>query len=100
VSFEVRIRLESDVDFVQVPDQFLCAAKQRGFKVTVDPTGLAPGLHCGSVRGYDADAPGKGFLFSLPVTITKPVRGPYWSPARTCTRLCCSYHLSANLTSL
>ena len=73
VGFEVRIRLEVDADYIEVPDQFLCAAKPRGFKICVDPTKLAAGPHYANVLGYDAQSPERGPLFTVPITTTKAI---------------------------
>lgn len=72
VDFEMRIRLEADADFVLCPERMVCAAASKSFKCKVDPTKLAPGLHCATIRGYDAEMPERGPLFSVPITVTKP----------------------------
>jgi tripeptidyl-peptidase-2 len=74
VAFEVRVRLEADAEYITIPDQMVLQAKQGAFKIFIDPTKLEPGLHCANVKGYDAQNPERGPLFSVPITITKPVQ--------------------------
>eukprot|EP00040_Diaphanoeca_grandis_P014614 m.74252 g.74252 ORF g.74252 m.74252 type:complete len:1245 (+) comp24642_c0_seq1:95-3829(+) len=74
IDFEAKIRLESDQpDWVSVPAQFVMAAKPRGFKTLVDPRNLAPGEHTAHIYGYDTDAPERGPLFRVPITVTRPL---------------------------
>ncbi|KAK1385005.1 hypothetical protein POM88_022740 [Heracleum sosnowskyi] len=42
-------------------------------RIIVDPTNLSDGLHYYEVYGVDCNAPWRGPLFRLPITITKPI---------------------------
>lgn len=44
-----------------------------GVSIVVDPTGLKDGLHYAEVVGVDSEAPWRGPLFRIPVTICKPL---------------------------
>jgi tripeptidyl-peptidase-2 len=39
----------------------------------VDPTGLNEGLHYAEVVGIDCEAPWRGPIFRIPVTVVKPI---------------------------
>lgn len=43
------------------------------FSIVVDPTDLEVGLHYAEVVGIDSEAPWRGPLFRIPVTICKPL---------------------------
>lgn len=40
--------------------------------MTVDPTGLPPGVHTARIRAYDSSNVGRGTLFELPITVVQP----------------------------
>lgn len=43
----------------------------RNFNIRVDPTKLAPGLHCAAIKAYDTNNKGR-LVFSVPITVCKP----------------------------
>jgi tripeptidyl-peptidase II len=45
----------------------------RSFKIDVDPTELATGVHTAKVCGIDSDKPDRKVIFSIPITIIKPM---------------------------
>jgi hypothetical protein len=45
----------------------------RSFKIDVDPSQLTPGLYTAKVYGKDAANPSRGPLFSVPITVVKPI---------------------------
>ncbi len=66
-------RLASEADWVAVPEAIYTSASGRGFAVTVDPSGLKPGLHSTRVLLWDADRPeAVGPEIILPVTVVVP----------------------------
>ncbi|KAM0047332.1 putative tripeptidyl-peptidase II [Helianthus debilis subsp. tardiflorus] len=73
VPFEECIELRSSgKEVVKAPDYLLLTYNGRSFNVVVDPTKLSDGLHYFEVYGIDCNAPWRGPLFRIPVTITKP----------------------------
>lgn len=54
----------------------------KGFDLKVDPTMLPEGVHYAAVEGYDANNPGRGPLFTLPVTVIRPIKISPESDAR------------------
>lgn len=76
VDFELRFSLESDCYWIAAPEQHLCTSQARSFKITVDPTVLEPGVHCGHVVGRIVGAREQKQLFSVPVTVVKPTPCP------------------------
>ena len=73
VEYEMDVAVESTASWVETPDLFVLMNNGRAFKVTVDPTQLLPGVHTAHVRAYDAGNWEKGPLFSVPVTVIKPL---------------------------
>ena len=63
------------------PDHLLLMNNGRTFSIEVDPTDLESGLYTSNLVGYDAECPDKGSLFSLPITITKPMSLPENEPS-------------------
>jgi tripeptidyl-peptidase-2 len=77
VDYEKRVNLVVTEPWVQAPESLLLMHGGRRFEVRVDPTGLPPGAHFAEVRGLDAAAPDLGPLFSVPVTVVRPLElGP------------------------
>ncbi|KAL8257342.1 hypothetical protein R6Q59_029383 [Mikania micrantha] len=73
VPFEECIELHSSgKEVVRAPDYLLLTYNGRSFNVVVDPSKLSDGLHYFEVYGMDCNAPWRGPLFRIPVTITKP----------------------------
>ncbi|KAK9063197.1 hypothetical protein SSX86_017067 [Deinandra increscens subsp. villosa] len=73
VPFEECIELHcSGKEVVRAPDYLLLTYNGRSFNVVVDPSKLSDGLHYFEVYGIDCNAPWRGPLFRIPVTITKP----------------------------
>ncbi|XP_071686212.1 tripeptidyl-peptidase 2 [Rutidosis leptorrhynchoides] len=73
VPFEECIELHSSgKEVVKAPDFLLLTYNGRSFNVVVDPTKLSDGLHYFEVYGIDCNAPWRGPLFRIPITITKP----------------------------
>jgi len=73
VEFEMQVDLKSTVPWVQSPDHLVLLNNGRSFKIEVDPTNLPPGVHTGLVQGYDATRPGRGPMFSVPITVVRPL---------------------------
>ncbi|KAM7273027.1 hypothetical protein ACFE04_027691 [Oxalis oulophora] len=72
VPFEECIELHTEKSVVQAPEYLLLTNNGRSFNVVVDPTKLSDGLHYFELYGVDCKAPGRGPLFRIPITITKP----------------------------
>ncbi|KAL1831481.1 hypothetical protein ACET3Z_001132 [Daucus carota] len=73
VPFEECIELHSTGEaVVKAPDFLLLTHNGRTFNIVVDPTKLSDGLHYYEIYGIDTNAPWRGPLFRIPVTITKP----------------------------
>ncbi|MCC9607790.1 S8 family serine peptidase [Blastopirellula sp. JC732] len=73
-SFEMKVRLECDAEWVKSPEVFFLAYGGRDFEIEVDPTALPPGAHYTEIRGYDADNQAAGPLFRVPITVTQTVK--------------------------
>jgi len=73
VAFEMRFTLKATSSWVRVPDHLMLMHNGRSFKIEVDPTGLPPGVHTAKVLGYDSSAPNRGPMFSVPITVVRPL---------------------------
>ncbi|CAL9008689.1 unnamed protein product [Prunus brigantina] len=74
VPFEECIELHSsEKAVVRAPDYLLLTHNGRSFNIVVDPTNLSEGLHYYELHGVHCNAPWRGPLFRIPVTITKPM---------------------------
>lgn len=74
VRFEECIQLYStEKSIAHTPEYLLLTHNGRSFNIIVDPTKLNHGLHFHEVYGVDCKAPWRGPLFSVPITITKPL---------------------------
>ncbi|KAJ2390331.1 hypothetical protein GGI23_005644, partial [Coemansia sp. RSA 2559] len=82
--FEQRVLLVSDASWVRVPEALYIANAGQVFNAKVDATQLEPGrLHIASIDGYDSTNVGRGPIFTIPVTVTKPLE----VGASACVRL-------------
>eukprot|EP00249_Psilotum_nudum_P018372 c26772_g1_i1 orf=205-4470(+) len=73
VPFEEHIQLAGYPSWVKTPYYMLLMHNGRTFNIVVDPTGLEPGVHSAEVYGIDCDAPWRGPLFRIPITVLKPM---------------------------
>ncbi|KAJ4838420.1 tripeptidyl-peptidase II Tpp2 [Turnera subulata] len=74
VPFEECVELHStDKAVVRAPEYLLLTHNGRNFNIVVDPTKLTDGLHYYEVYGIDCKAPWRGPIFTVPITITKPM---------------------------
>ncbi|KAK3220701.1 hypothetical protein Dsin_014671 [Dipteronia sinensis] len=72
--FKECIELHStDKAVVMAPDYLNLSHNIRSFNIVVDPTNLKDGLHYYEIYGVDCEAPERGPLFRIPVTIIKPM---------------------------
>ncbi len=85
INFEKRLLLQCNADWVEHASQILLANDSERITVKVDPTGLAPGVHYTEVVGTDADAPQRGALVRVPVTVIIPekIEGAKWNETLT-----------------
>ena len=85
INFEKRLLLNCEADWVEHASQILLANDSERITVKVDPTGLAPGVHYTEVVGTDADAPQRGALVRVPVTVIVPekIEGAKWNATLT-----------------
>lgn len=77
ISFEMKFALNSTESWVSVPSHFMLMNNGRSFKVTVDPTQLPHGVHTAKVCGSDAEHPERGVVWSLPITVVRPITGQH-----------------------
>ncbi|KAJ8771482.1 hypothetical protein K2173_026659 [Erythroxylum novogranatense] len=74
VPFEECIEIySSEKSVVRAPEYLLLTHNGRSFNIVIDPTKLSDGLHYHKVYGIDCKARWRGPLFSIPITITKPM---------------------------
>ncbi|KAJ2754542.1 hypothetical protein H4S06_003571, partial [Coemansia sp. BCRC 34490] len=72
--FEQRVLLTADAPWVRVPDALYLGSDGSVFSAMVDATRLEPGrLHVATIRGFDSGAVERGPIFTVPVTVTKPL---------------------------
>eukprot|EP00741_Cyanophora_paradoxa_P020100 tig00021234_g19401.t1 len=76
LQYEGRVALTATAPWVRVPAFLLLNGGGRDFQVRVDPTALPEGLHYAEIQGHDAECPGRGPLFRVPVYVCKPLRVP------------------------
>ena len=73
----------ADEDWITVPANFMLMGGGRSFPIKVDPRGLADGsVHYAEVQAIDVDHPDMGPIFTLPITVIRPVRV---APGGDCT---------------
>lgn len=74
IDFEMKFALESTApSWVSVPSHFMVMNNGRAFKISVDASKLPHGVHTAKVCGSDADHPERGVMWSLPITVVKPM---------------------------
>ncbi len=74
IDFEMKFSILSTApSWISTPNHFMLMNNGRSFKVSVDATGLSHGVHTARVCGSDADHPERGIMWSLPVTVIKPL---------------------------
>ncbi|KAJ2832026.1 hypothetical protein J3B01_005055 [Coemansia erecta] len=72
--FEQRLLLVATESWVSVPDALYVASQGNKFAARVDATKLQAGrLHTASIDAYDSTDVDRGPVFSIPVTVTKPL---------------------------
>jgi tripeptidyl-peptidase-2 len=80
-----RVALETTAPWIQAPGHMTLEHGWQRFSVRVDPTGLPEdAVHYGEVRAFDAADRSQGPLFTLPVTVVRPL-APAASFAAVCT---------------
>jgi tripeptidyl-peptidase-2 len=74
IGFEMKFWLESsEPSWVSVPSHFMLMNNGRSFKISVDASNLPHGVHTARIFGKDADHPERGVIWSLPITVIKPM---------------------------
>ncbi|KAJ1666207.1 hypothetical protein EV178_002447 [Coemansia sp. RSA 1646] len=72
--FEQRVLLVSDASWVRVPEALYVGSEGQIFNTQVDATQLEPGrLHIAAIEGYDSANVDRGPIFTVPITVTKPL---------------------------
>ena len=69
---ELRAVLAPSAPWVRAPEFLALGGNGRTFEARVEAAELPPGLHHASIDAFDAEQPGTK-LFSVPVTVAKPV---------------------------
>lgn len=73
IGFSMRLALKATQDWIEVPTHLALQYGGGRFEIRVDPRKLAAGkVHFGEVLAIDADAPERGAMFRLPVTVLRP----------------------------
>lgn len=73
IKFEMQFKVTSTASWLSVPDHFMLMNNGRSFKVQVDPSHLAPGVHTARICGSDAEHVERGIIWYCPVTVVKPL---------------------------
>jgi tripeptidyl-peptidase-2 len=73
IDFEMQFSISTTESWVSVPDTFMVMNNGRSFKIEVDPTKLPHGVHTANVNGRVAGQPDRGVIWSLPITVIKPL---------------------------
>ncbi|CAN0421498.1 unnamed protein product, partial [Discosporangium mesarthrocarpum] len=71
----MRIRLECPSPWVKCAPNLELLHNGRTFTIGIDPTGLKPGCHHTSIRGYDVTKAGqtrRGAIITVPITVIVP----------------------------
>ncbi|KNE68540.1 hypothetical protein AMAG_12708 [Allomyces macrogynus ATCC 38327] len=75
LAIDLRLALVATAPWVRVPAFATLTHEGRGIPVEVDTPALGTGLHVAAIEAWDTTAPkSKGPLFTVPVTVCKPVR--------------------------
>ncbi|XP_026676990.1 tripeptidyl-peptidase 2-like [Diaphorina citri] len=72
-NFQMSLSLTCSVPWVQFPNHLELMNISRQFNVKVDPSSLTPGVHNGTIFAFDSNKPEKGHVFSVEVTVVKPI---------------------------
>lgn len=75
IDFEMQFAISSTEPWVTVPGHFMLMNNGRSFNIDVDPVDLPHGVHTANVVGRIAGRPEKGIIWTLPITVIKPVKG-------------------------
>ena len=73
IDFEMQFAISSTESWVSVPGHFMLMNNGRSFNIDVDPVDLPHGLHTANVTGHIAGHPEKGIIWTLPITVIKPL---------------------------
>ncbi|KAG0343413.1 tripeptidyl-peptidase II Tpp2 [Podila humilis] len=74
LAFECRMALIATESWIRVPEFLFMNGALRQFEVKVDPTQLTAGLlHIAEIQAFDSSCPSRGPVFSIYVTVAKPV---------------------------
>lgn len=73
LSVELKLKLESSVDWVKCPEPFLLMHKTRSFEIEVDATGQKEGVSFAEITAQEVDDPSQGCHFRIPITVINPV---------------------------
>ncbi|KAF8951102.1 tripeptidyl-peptidase II Tpp2 [Podila verticillata] len=74
LAFECRIALIATESWIRVPEFLFMNGALRQFEIKVDPTQLTAGLlHIAEIQAFDSSCPSRGPVFSIYVTVAKPV---------------------------
>lgn len=71
-TLENKIVMECNASWVIWPEILLLAFGGRTFDIEVDPTNLEEGVHFAEIQGIDGEAPWRGPLFRIPITVVIP----------------------------
>lgn len=74
IEFNVRLTLVASESWVKVATFLDLSYCLRLFSVTVDPTGLPPGVHTARINAYDTANLSRGTVFEVPITVVQPHR--------------------------
>jgi tripeptidyl-peptidase-2 len=73
IRFEMNCSVQTTESWVKAPEHCIIYNPGRLFEVEVDPTGLSHGAHTAKVLGMDSNNPQRGVLWSVPITVVKPL---------------------------
>ena len=67
--FQLRLQLETTQPWIRTAKHLLMHHSGSRFRVRIDPRQLPPGVHYGEIRMVSTDAPARGPLVRVPVTV-------------------------------